>query len=234
MGDSFWRTLGRGLLQIVYPNSCWVCGQAIPPETHAFCPPCRAAVFTDPKPSCRRCAATVGPFVNTADGCVRCRAESFAFDGAMRLGTYEGPLRDVILRLKHAHNEGLAEIVAAAWAECSLDAWRPLGIAAVVPVPLHWLRRWQRGYNQSEAIARTLAHALGVPCQTQANLSLTARRENVRGAFEPRRGVALKGQTVLLVDDVMTTGSTVHEVARALRKGGAGRVIVAVLARAEM
>src|SRR5207248_1044484 len=96
MSDSFWRTLGRGLLQIIYPNSCWVCGQAIPPETHAFCPSCRAAVFTDPKPSCERCAATVGPYVNTADGCPRCRGESFAFDGAVRLGTYEGPLRDVI------------------------------------------------------------------------------------------------------------------------------------------
>src|SRR5437773_2215372 len=202
MSDSFWRTLGRGLLQIVYPNSCWVCGQPIPPETHAFCPPCRAAVFTDPKPSCERCAATVGPYVNTADGCPRCRGESFAFDGAVRLGTYEGPLRDVILRLKHAHNEGLAEIVAAAWAERSLDKLRPLSIASVVPVPLHWWRRWQRGYNQSEALARTLAKALGVPCQahavrrvrrtvSQANLSLTARRENVRGAFEPRRGALL-------------------------------------------
>ena len=151
----------------------------------------------------------------------------------------------MILRLKHAHNEGLTEIVAAAWAERSLDKLRALGIASVVPVPLHWWRRWQRGYNQSEALARTLAKALGVPCQahavrrvrrtvSQANLSLTARRENVRGAFEARHGVALKGQAVLLVDDVMTTGSTVHEVARALRKGGAGRVIVAVLSRAEM
>src|SRR5262249_59116471 len=120
----------------------------------------------------------------------------------------------------------------------------PFGIAGVVPVPLHWLRRWQRGYNQSEAIARTLARALGVPCQphvvrrvrrtlTQANLSLTARRENMRGAFEPRRGAALRGKTVLLVDDVMTTGSTVHEAAPALKKGGAGRVILAALARPE-
>jgi len=202
-------------------------------------------VFTDPNPSCERCAATVGPYVNTADGCPRCRGESFAFDGALRLGTYEGPLREVILRLKHAHNEGLAEIVAAAWAERSLDKLHPLSIASVVPVPLHWWRRWQRGYNQSEALARTLAQSLGVPCQThavrrvrrtvsQANLSLPAGRENVRGASGARRGGTLGRKTVLLVDDVMTTGRTVHEVARELRNGGAGRVIVAMLARAEM
>src|SRR6267142_100031 len=99
MGESLLRTLGRGLLQIFYPNTCWVCGQSIPPETHAFCPPCRAAVFGDPRPSCPRCAATVGPFVNVESGCGRCRGEEFAFDAAVRLGPYDGPLRDVILRL---------------------------------------------------------------------------------------------------------------------------------------
>src|SRR2546423_14410770 len=103
MSDSLLRTLGRGLLQIFYPNICWVCGHAIPPEAHAFCPACRDAVFTDAKPSCQRCAATIGPFVDTAEGCPRCRKEDFAFDGAVRLGSYDGPLRDVVLRLKHAH-----------------------------------------------------------------------------------------------------------------------------------
>jgi ComF family protein len=240
------RTMARGLLQILYPKVCWLCGQSIPPEQSAFCCKCHEAVFMDNKPSCRRCAATVGPFAPTDAGCLHCRAEGFAFDEAVRLGLYEGPLRELILRLKHSHNEGLAELVAAEWARQRDKSLRALGISSVVPVPLYWWRRWQRGYNQSEVLARTLARALRVPCRPQVlrrirntahqafGLSVTARRENVRGAFEPRRRAALPGQTVLLVDDVMTTGSTAHEAARALRRGGAARVVVAVLARAEV
>jgi ComF family protein len=238
------RTVAHGLLQIFYPKVCWLCGQVVPPELSAFCCTCHRAVFNDDKPSCPHCAATVGPFATVDGGCTHCRAEGFAFDGAVRLGLYEGPLREVILRLKHGYNEGLAELVATEWAHCRGEALRALGISSVVPVPLHWWRRWQRGYNQSEALARVLAAAIGRPCRTyglrrtratahQAALSVTARRDNVRGAFEPRRAAALAGQTVLLVDDVMTTGSTAHEAARALRRGGAARVVVAVLARAE-
>jgi predicted amidophosphoribosyltransferase len=148
------RTLARGFLQIFYPNLCWVCGRSIPPEQHAFCPVCYEALFIDTKPACPRCAATVGPFVNVDNGCGLCRSEGFAFDGAVRLGVYEDQIRDVVLLLKQGHNESLAELVAEQWALRSLDKLRSLGIGSVVPVPLHWWRRWQRGYNQSEALAR--------------------------------------------------------------------------------
>ncbi|HYV37327.1 MAG TPA: ComF family protein, partial [Gemmataceae bacterium] len=208
------------------------------------CLPCHAALFTDPRPSCPRCAATVGPFAQVENGCPACRDQGFAFDRAVRLGPYEGPLRDVILRTKDALGEGLAEIIAAEWSASLSDKLRELGIQCVVPVPLHWWRRWQRGYNQSDALARALANTLNVPCHAyglrrlratkmQTSLSPTSRRENMRGAFVARRTVPLSGKSVLLVDDVMTTGSTAHEAARALRKAGAERVILAVLGRAE-
>jgi ComF family protein len=162
----------------------------------------------------------------------------------VRLGPYEEPLRGVILRIKDAQGEGLAELVAAAWAKMAADKVRPWAIDVVVPVPLHWWRRWQRGYNQSDVLGRALAKVLHVPIQinglrrtrktaSQAGLSATQRRENVRGAFGARPNIAFAAKTVLLVDDVMTTGSTAHEAARALRRAGAAKVIVAVLARAE-
>src|SRR5262245_22595932 len=116
MGESFLRDLGRGLLQIFYPNICWLCRQPIAPEQRAFCPPCHDAVFTDPRPSCPRCAATVGPFAALDTGCPSCRDEHFAFERALRLGLYDGRLREMILLLKHAQNEGLGEIVGAEWA----------------------------------------------------------------------------------------------------------------------
>jgi ComF family protein len=119
---------------------------------------------------------------------------------------------------------------------------REFAIGLVVPVPLHWRRRFSRGHNQSAAVARELARGLGVefapralrrirqtPQQIQP--SAAARRENVRGAFRVNPGARLVGRTVLLVDDVMTTGSTASEAARTLRSAGAGNVVAAVLAR---
>ncbi len=116
------------------------------------------------------------------------------------------------------------------------------GISLVVPVPLHWRRRWNRGYNQAAALARELAAGLRVRfapdllwrvrnTPQQAQPTASARRENVKGAFAVKSGAKLTGETVLLVDDVMTTGSTAGEAARTLRAAGAARVVVGVLAR---
>ena len=126
--------------------------------------------------------------------------------------------------------------------EVATSQWRTEGVAVVVPVPLHWRRRWVRGYNQSAAVAREIAVALGVvfapqvlrrirhtPQQMQP--SAAARRENVKGAFRAKASASLAGRTVLLVDDVMTTGSTLAEASKTLKDVGAGRVLVAVLAR---
>jgi ComF family protein len=237
-------TLARGLLQIFYPNLCWICRQPISPEQQSFCTSCREALCSDPRPNCPRCAATVGPYAELETGCPACRKEGFVFDRAVRLGPYEGPLRDVIVRMKHPLGQSLAEIVAAEWATRVLEKLRPLAIDDVVPVPLHWWRRWQRGYNQSDALASAMARVLQRPCHPyglrrlrktakQVGLSTSQRRANVRGAFVARRTLSLTGKNVLLVDDVMTTGSTAHEAARALREAGAVRIVVAVLARAE-
>jgi ComF family protein len=124
------------------------------------------------------------------------------------------------------------------------DKLQALAADVIVPVPLHWRRRWARGYNQSEAVALALADRLHWPCWPHGlcrwrhtpmqhhQSSPTARRLNVQGAFRVAPRVSFQGRTVLLVDDVMTTGSTMHEAARTLRDAGAARVVVAVLARA--
>lgn len=246
--DRLWtagRELARGLLHLLLPGSCWVCQKALTPEQGTFCPSCRDSLTADPHLTCPRCAATVGPYAHLQDGCVACRDLAFHFDQVARLGPYDGLLRDVILRMKFHADEGFAETVGELWADHAADRLRDLRPEVVVPVPLHWLRRWRRGYNQSEALARPLAARLRLPCITpllrrirntprQTAQSLTGRRENLRGAFRCRESAALRGKTVLLVDDVLTTGSTADEASRALQKAGAGRVIVAVLARSHV
>jgi len=186
----------------------------------------------------------VGPYVNLAGGCTLCRNEHFAFDSVLRLGRYEGLLRDVVLRLKHHSGAGLAEALGDLWADHAASQLRAAAIEVIIPVPLHWWRRWRRGYNQSEALAQALARILGVPCRPSwlsrgratsvqhYQPSASARRENVRDAFHTRYGASIKGRKILLIDDVMNTGSTAHEAARPLRAAGAASIVVAVLARA--
>jgi ComF family protein len=237
------RLLTQGLLHLIYPPACWACGQALAPDQGPFCPSCVEVLTRDAFPACPRCAGTVGPFAHVADGCPACRDVPFAFERVLRLGPYDGQLREAILRLKSQAGEGLAEVLGDLWAR-HLDApLRGAGAEVVIPVPLHWWRRWTRGYNQSEALAWSVAARLRLPCRPrwlrrvrntpQQTLQTPAdRKTNVRGAFHSRPRPGLRGKTVLLVDDVMTTGSTAHEAARALRAAGAARVVVAVLARA--
>jgi ComF family protein len=122
-----------------------------------------------------------------------------------------------------------------------LAPWNP---HAVLAVPMHWTRRVRRGVNSPQLLARTLAATLGVPVADhvlvrrrrtapQASLSPRERAQNVRGAFQTRRHRDLNGARLVLVDDVMTTGATVKEAARSLRRAGAEAIHVVVLARAE-
>lgn len=237
---------GRGIAQLLYPNACLVCDSPeleASPLRHGLCLECHRAVTADPVATCPKCAASVGPHTEITDGCPACRPRSFGFAQAVRLGPYQGRLKDAILRLKHAPGEPLAEMLGRTLAEERATVLKDCGVQTVVPVPLHWRRRWARGYNQAAALARELAGAMNLEFQpwclrrvkaTPQHIqpSATARQENIRGAFTCPHRASLSGRTVLLVDDVMTTGSTVGEAAKLLRAAGAVKVIVAVLARA--
>jgi ComF family protein len=141
--------------------------------------------------------------------------------------------------MKQPDGETLAEAVGEWWAKTAHQKLRPLGVDVAVPIPLHWWRQWQRGFNQSERLGQALARRLHVNCRRwlkrsratpkQTTLAPSLRRENVRGAFRVTRNAEVRGKTVLLIDDVLTTGSTAHEAARALRGAGASQVVVAVL-----
>lgn len=239
--------LARGIVELVFPNRCGVCESdradgAGGEFRHSLCAACHRAVTTDPHAACPFCAATVGPHADTSTGCAACRGSSFGFDAAVRLGPYDGQLRDAVLRMKSIAGEALAEQLGRVFWEARRCELSNRGLQVVVPVPLHWSRRFMRGYNQAEAIGRELAFGLGIafaksalvrvrntPQQGQPTAS--ARRENVKGAFRVCRRASISGKGVLLVDDVMTTGSTASEAARTLKMAGAESVVVAALAR---
>ncbi len=236
--------LVHGTLHLLYPGICAVCNRSLAPDQSTFCAACRSQLTSDNSATCPRCGGTVGPFTHVAEGCPSCRDHVFHFQEVLRLGPYEGLLRDVILRMKHQTGEELAEAVGQLWADHAAERLRAVNADVVIPVPLHWWRRWARGYDQGAALAGSLAGRLGLPCRRgwlrrirntprQTEQTASDRRTNVRGAFRCRPGSYVDGKTVLLVDDVLTTGSTASEAARALREAGAKRVIVAVLARSQ-
>lgn len=182
--------------------------------------------------------------------CGECRKSPAAFDKARSFGIYTGNLRRVILHMKFGRQERLGkrlgELLAGPWD--SLPELRERDAPVIVPVPLHPSRQRERGFNQAELLAAGLVRALrkggaelrvakgglrrkrATPPQT--GLSLAARRENLRGAFEVSHPEQIRGRSVVLIDDVMTTGATLSACARALKRAGAERVFGLTLARA--
>lgn len=238
-----WKSLtilGRGLLDLVVPRSCWNCDQPVRDDA-PLCPACLTKLTIDSDPVCPRCASTIAAANAVANVCPRCLTETFAFDAVVRVGPYDDAHRSIVLRCKQPHGEVLAEALAPVFALALASKLKPHGPNVAIPVPLHWRRRWSRGYNQSEVLAAAVARVLQLKLLTgvlrrvrhttkQMNLNAEQRRANIRGAFAAKRPLDLAGQTVVLVDDVLTTGATANEAARVLRACGAKSIIVAVIA----
>jgi ComF family protein len=241
------RAFLRAAVDFVYPPVCPFCGRehgdAEPAGPgSALCGPCRARLAPIIEHACRRCAAPVGPHLDTSDGCIHCRDDRFAFETVVRLGVYDGPLRAACLRMKQPDGQVLAAAVAGLLWEREREALQRAEVDLVVPVPHHWTQRLSREHNPAATLARTLGrrlhaavepHILGKSRRTPAQASLppSERRRNLRDAFRVGGASALSGRTVLLVDDVLTTGTTAHEISKVLLRAGAARVVVAVLAR---
>lgn len=236
--------LRQGLLDLTLPAVCLLCDEPLDEDQRDFCASCRAELFPDPGPTCPKCASTVGLYSDISAGCPRCRSQAWAFAGVIRLGRHEGKLRDAVLRIKTHPDPTLAAVLGRAWFAARREEFARCPAAAVVSLPLHWLRHWQRGCNQAALLAVALAQAWGKPLvrgvlwrrrwtAPQTSQSATQRRDAMKDAFAARLPPVWRGQTLLLVDDVLTTGATAHAAALALKKAGAKEVWVAVLSRGE-
>lgn len=192
-----------------------------------------------PATYCRRCGASVGPGGATEQGCAHCIDDMLSWDGVWRLDAYTDPMAGWVRQMKFARGWMWARWLGVRLAHVVPDATRCL----VVPVPLHWTRRWCRGYDQAALIAEGLAQAKGWPMarvlrrvrRTKAQSGLhtqQARLDNVRLSFVTAP-VDLSGWRVWLVDDVKTSGATAGQCAKLIRRQGATRVDLAVAAVAD-
>lgn len=209
-------------------------------------PVCRACL-SKPEPLaaeyfCVQCRSPFSsPYPLDEEGrCALCRRGVRGFDAAYSFGFYEAELRQLI----HLFKYGRVRTLAAPLGKLLARALpREQAFDVIIPMPLYWRKRWQRGFNQSELLAREIGRRTHVPVENalrrvrntaaQAGLTSAKRRLNVSGAFRAKKRAALAGRRILLIDDVMTTGATAASCARALGKAGARQVTLLTLARAD-
>lgn len=241
------RWAGEGV-DLLFPPRCVFCRRDLEGDGRpSVAPPaaagmCCAACDRDLSPDsvrCLRCgeaAADLG-----GDGCRRCRGRRLDWGGITVLSGYGDHLRQAILRAKHPAGDEVAHVLATMLVRRHRETFAGWRIDGVAPVPMHWLRRAARGTSAADEIGWTVARLLGVPFVSalarfrptpmQNELPVHERRGNVQAAFRLRRRVA--GRRLLLVDDVVTTGSTLAACSRTLANGGAESVFAAALAKAD-
>jgi ComF family protein len=244
--------VAQGLFAALFPSDCRLCGAPLVNISRLpVCLECISAVLPIRVGTCEICGEGMATLARPElarpevdQTCDACRETRPQFEKACAYGSYDGELRELIHLLKYEQVTPaanlLGEILAAAIAK--LEISRPV---LVIPVPLHSSKRRQRRFNQAEIIARAALKQMAMPgtelatnllvrqraTVSQIGLTRPQRAENIRGAFRVRHPEKISGRSILLVDDVLTTGTTASECARVLRKAGAEKVWVATVAR---
>lgn len=225
------------LADLLLPSSCALCGG---PCKGVLCEPCRKQ-YAQPRRRCVQCANPLAPH-EPVDHCGACIKATPAYDATVAAVDYAAPFDGLALQLKFGAQLALAPLCAQLVRDALL-LHDGLALPDVLcPVPLGPSRLARRGFNQALEIARPLGRLLGLPVQArwlarpldtpaQSTLTPLARKLNVRRAFEVEVEADVEGRHVGVVDDVMTSGSTLHEVARTLKRAGAVRVTNLVFAR---
>jgi len=226
--------IGSGVLDLIYPPHCVVCRVT----DHGYlCPKCIDSMTLIEPPVCYKCGTPCQAFQ-----CDECYQREYAFECARSAGIFDGALRDAIHALKYRNHEAAAEPLAEIMARAFAGTGLARSADVLIPIPIHNSRLLERGFNQSEVLARMLGRRIGVPLAAsvlskrrktrhQVDLPLDERGINIRDSFSVKCATETAGKRVLLIDDVFTTGSTLDEAARVLLAAGAREVRAYTLAR---
>lgn len=228
------------LISLFFPAHCAGCALAVE-SGRDFCPNCESTIDFIKSPRCQVCSQ---PFEGLAGEfeCPNCRGSAFHFEFAVSVVRSRGVIRELIHRLKYNREiwigKVLSRILAQGLADDRLSGEK---FDAIVPVPLHSKRLREREFNQSALLAGHLSRATGIPVRealarsrytgTQTALDRSERRQNLRNAFSLRKNAFVTDHNLLLVDDVLTTGSTLDACAAVLLEHGAESVRAITLAR---
>jgi ComF family protein len=238
------QSVSTQLFNLVFPDECRLCER--PLENFSRIPVCPMCLGLprglEAQFLCRGCRT---PFVDhypldEEDLCEACRENSVNFDAVYAFGSYEGPLRKLVHLFKYGKVESLAGPLSRLLVRAMPENGR---FDVMIAMPMHWRKRWERGFNQAELLARPVAKRFGMKLsnnlrrkrytKSQAGLSEIERRENLKNSFSVKRPEEMAGKRVLLIDDVFTTGETLRSAAAALKSAGAAQVCALTLARVD-
>ncbi len=238
------RGLWRTACQFLWPALCQACLTPIEEDAGGLCSTCwrelSTAVGSD---YCRRCGRAVTRYGLVANRCGGCLEEELEYEGLCRAGFYAGVLKNLLLGLKFRDQTENADYLGPILQGAFEASGFSDKIDILVPVPLHWRRRLERGFNQSYLLACQMRRFCSTISTDLVRMRYTchqwelendsARRKNVKDAFAVRDGHPFQGKTVCLVDDITTSGATLKECAATLHQAGAKAVYAAVVAVAE-
>lgn len=233
----------RGLMDVFFPARCSVCGAPCGPGVGFACEACLPKLERSRlKRACPRCAVSVAPYEVHKGRCKTCRHLQLFTLGIVRVAGYTTPWGAVFRAYKYRGREDLGVQLGARLSKVVAAASWVDRIEALTAVPSHWTHRIQRPVDPAHGLTGSVAKTFGWPQVSllrrvrggphQIGLDFDQRKANVRGAFALRRGVELSGARLLLIDDVRTTGATINECAKVLKKGGAAEVYAAVVVQA--
>ncbi len=230
------------LLDLFYPRVCAACNGPVQSGEHQLCWDCLSRIITLKSPFCSLCGNPVSGRIDHAYTCWHCLEYPKSFDKARSFALYDGVAATCLRLLKYRQGFWVLPDTVQWLEACVRMHWEVDDIDLVCAVPLHPVRRLQRGFNQAALLGSRLSVVLQKPflrrglkrvkkTGTQTRLTAGARMDNVKDAFRVLKGRRLDGRNVLLVDDVMTTGATASECAVALKCAGARQVQVVTVAR---
>jgi ComF family protein len=230
------------LVSLLYPPVCAICG-ANTPAGEYLCDLCEGTAVRIVAPFCQKCTEPFEGAITSAFTCANCTHRAIHFDAAVAAYRSRGIVREIIHSFKYNRQIYLRRLVAR-WLCAALadERLRDCRFDVIVPVPLHPTRQRERGFNQASLLAELLSAEISVPSKpllertryttTQTALDRAERMENLHNAFRLRKTANVRDLQVLLIDDVLTTGSTLSECARILKRAGAMSVHAATAARA--
>src|SRR5437867_5615939 len=232
----------QSAVSLLYPPGCTICGNSIRAGEY-LCDQCETKAVRIVAPFCQKCSEPFEGAITGVFTCANCAHRRIYFDAAVAAYRGRGIVREIIHEFKYGRQMHLRHLVAR-WLRAALndDRLRDLHFDVIVPVPLHPARQRERGFNQASLLAELLSAQTSSPARpfleriryttTQTALDRSERMENLHNAFRLRKNADVRGLRVLLIDDVLTTGSTLSECARVLKRAGALSVHAATAARA--
>ena len=240
------RDIFLGFLDVLYPRHCFACDKSLHEEENTYiCERCLDIIIKTEAKRCSKCGLKLGSGITSSSkGCPGCKNDNLKFEKCFFVSDNTEPVRTLIYQFKYKKHMCLAAPLGTLLTNL-LHQKTICEIDFVVPVPLHWKKKQERGFNQSELMAKKICKKFSIPISinnlhrvkntlSQTQLSRLQRQKNVKGAFEVKIPEKFFQKNVLLVDDVLTTGMTASECAKSLKNAGTNKVFLIALARSKM